>query len=444
MRILYIHQYFCTRNGRSGTRSYEFAKFLVQRGHRVTMITSTSDLSDVRIPAGQRLARLEVDGIHVLAIGIPYSHHMGLFARALSFAWFMLESTRIALMDRDHDVVVATSTPLTVGIPGMLASLFHGKPLVFEVRDLWPEAPIQLGALHNRMLIAGLRFLEKLIYRRSSRVIALSPGIRDGIVSTGTPVDRVAVIPNCSDLDLFGPAPPDPKLVSRYGLQGCCVVTHAGSMGEKNGLETLMDAAEILQRAGHHDIKVVLVGEGRSEATLRARIQSMGLRNVVLTGGVSRRDVAEILKASHVCLCLVKNIPVLSTCSPNKLFDALAAGRPVIVNIEGWMQELVESSGAGLFAKPDSGADLAARILEMARSPERRATMGQRARRLAESQFDRVTLAQRFENVLAAAVGQAVAPGAPPSPSASAPARPSAGPDPVALGVAACRQPPSE
>ena len=410
MRILYIHQYFCTRNGRSGTRSYEFAKFLVQRGHQVTMVTSASDLSDVRVPAGPKSAQLDIDGIQVIAIDVPYSHHMGVFGRGWSFLRFMLESTRVALAARGHDVVFATSTPLTVAIPGMLASLVHRRPLVFEVRDLWPEAPIQLGALRNPLLIAGLRWLEKLTYRRSAAVIALSPGIRDGIVATGIRTARVPVIPNCSDLDLFTPEPPDPKVVARYGLQDYCIVTHAGSMGDKNGLETLVDAAEILQRAGRDDVKIVLVGEGRNETVLRARVESKRLRNVVFTGGVSRTDVAEILKSSDVCLCLVKNLPVLSTCSPNKLFDALAAGRPVIVNIEGWMRELVESNRVGLFATPDSAADLAARILELVGSYEARHSMGIRARRLAEAQFDRQQLAAEFERVLASAAGIEVTP----------------------------------
>jgi len=410
MRILYIHQSFCTRNGRSGTRSYEFAKFLVRRGHQVTMVTSTSHLSDVRVPAGQKSARLDIDGIQVIAIDVPYSHHMGVLGRGWSFLRFMFESTRVALAARGHDVVFATSTPFTVAIPGMLASLVHRRPLVFEVRDLWPEAPIQLGALRNPVVIAALRALEKLTYRRSAAVIALSPGIRDGIVATGIPASRVPVIPNCSDLDLFVPEPPDPKVVARYGLQDYCVVTHAGSMGDKNGLETLIDAAEILQRAGRDDVKIVLVGEGRTETSLRARIESKRLRNLVFTGGVSRTEVAEILKSSDVCLCLVKNVPVLSTCSPNKLFDALAAGRPVIVNIDGWMHELVESNEVGLFATPGSAADLAACILELVGSYETRHAMGIRARRLAESQFDRQQLAAQFERVLATAAGVEVTP----------------------------------
>jgi glycosyltransferase involved in cell wall biosynthesis len=412
MRVLYIHQYFCTRNGRSGTRSYEFAKHLVGRGHHVTMITSASDLSDVQIPAGGKTAELLVDGIRVIVINVPYSNHMGTVRRAWSFLRFMFESTRVALAERGHDVILATSTPLTVGIPGMIASLAHRRPMVFEVRDLWPEAPIQLGALRNPVLIAGLRMLEKAIYRRSRRVIALSPGMRDGVVATGFPVERVDVIPNCSDLDLFAPGPADAAVRARYGLQDATVITHAGSMGDKNGLKTLLDAADILQRAGREDIRFLLVGEGRSETALRARIESLGLRNIVFTGGVSRNDVAHLLRASDVCLSIVKNVPILATCSPNKLFDALAAGRPVIVNIGGWMRELVETNGAGLYAEPDSPADLAARILELVGAPQRRAEMGKQARHLAEVEFDRRKLAARFEASLATAAGLTTAPAA--------------------------------
>jgi glycosyltransferase involved in cell wall biosynthesis len=405
MHVLYIHQYFCTRNGRSGTRSYEFAKYLVKLGHRVTMVTSASDLSDVQIVAGQRSATLDIEGIRVIAVAVPYSHHMGAIGRAWAFLRFMLESSRIVVRERHCDVVFATSTPLTVAIPGMIASVVHRRPMVFEVRDLWPEAPIQLGALRNPAVIAALRWLERTTYRRSHRVVALSPGIRDGIVATGYPATRVDIIPNCSDLDLFTPGPPDPAVVGRYGLQDAAVVTHAGSMGDKNGLEVLIDAAAILQQSGRGDIKIVLVGEGRSQTGLRNRIESLGLSNVVFTGGVARKDVAAILRSSDVCLCLVRNVPILATCSPNKLFDALAAGRPVIVNIGGWMRDLVETTGAGVYAAPDSPADLAAKILEVVGSADRRRVMGAQARRIAEQRFDRQKLAAQFETVLADVAG---------------------------------------
>lgn len=410
MNILYIHQYFCTRNGRSGTRSYEFAKFLVRRGHRVTVLTSASDLSDLRIPSDRSSARLDIEGIQVVAVRVPYSQRMGTLARIKSFVHFMLLSSWLALRERGHDVVIATSTPLTVGIPGMLASAAHRIPLVFEVRDLWPEAPIQMGVLRNRPVQVVLRLVERWIYRASHSVIALSPGMGEAIVASGVPPAKVTVIPNCSDLDLFTPGPADPGLRQRLGLEGRFVATHAGSIGEINGIGVIIEAAAELQRRGRDDIGILLVGQGRQQDSMQERVRQLGLRNVVFAGSVPRREVPEYLRASDACLVTVKNVPVLATASPNKMFDALAAGRPILVNCAGWMQDLVRDHAVGRCSVPGSASSLADEVCWLADHTEDAARMGVNARRLAVAEFDRRKLATAFEGVLGAAVQSRQAP----------------------------------
>ncbi len=410
MRILYIHQYFCTRQGRSGTRSYEFSKHLIALDHQVTMLTSTAQLPDLRAVAGKRLSRFTADGIDVIAVHVDYSQSMGPMRRICSFLRFMCLATWIACRERRHDVVVATSTPLTIGVPGMIASWVRGMPLVFEVRDLWPEAPVQLGFIRHRMAIAFLRWFERLVYRRSTRIVALSPGMRDGILATGVAAGKIDTIPNCSDLDLFTPGPVDKRAVPEHDLEGCFVVTHAGSMGLANGLETLLDAAEEAQRAGWTDVRFLVLGEGAEAVNLRAEAASRGLGNVVFAGSVPRAQVGRYLRASDVCLVLFRAVPVLGTNSPNKLFDALAAGRPIIVNTTGWMRDLVQQQGCGLAAEPGSGASLARQIGVLRQDPELRGIMGSRARRLAEREFDRAVLARRFECSLGTAAGLAEAP----------------------------------
>jgi glycosyltransferase involved in cell wall biosynthesis len=403
MRVLYIHQYFCTRAGRSGTRSYEFARDLVRRGHRVTMLTSTSDLSDVTLAPGQAVGRIDIGGIDVVAVQVEYSQHMSVAQRLWSFMRFMVLSAWIAGRERGHDVVIATSTPLTVGVPGLVASLVHRIPLVFEVRDLWPEAPIQMGLLRNPVLIAALRTFERLVYRRSAHVIALSPGMRDGVLRAGTPAHKISVIPNCSDLDLFQPGDPDPALVAQFGLEGRFVVGYAGSMGEANDVEVLLEAAQQLR--DRPEIRFLLVGQGKQAAALEACVRERGLDNIQFGGSLPRQDVARVLRVFDVALVLFKNLPVLAHNSPNKLFDALAAGCPVIVNSNGWTRELVEAHGVGRYAQPGSGASLADEIVWLCERPAARAEMRRAARRLAEADFDRLQLAAEFEAVLRNACG---------------------------------------
>ena len=404
MRVLYIHQYFCTRAGKSGTRSYEFARHLVRNGHQVTMLTSTSDLSDLQLAPGQTVGRMRIEGIDVVAVRVAYSQTMTAPGRIWSFLRFMVVSAWLACRQRGHDVVIATSTPLTVGIPGLLASAVHRIPMVFEVRDLWPEAPIQMGVVRNPLLIAALRAFERLVYRRSRSVIALSPGMRDGVLAAGTAPSKVTVIPNCSDLDLFQPGPADPDIVARYGLEGCFVAAYAGSMGEANDVGVLIDAAARIQVLAP-EVRFLLIGQGKQAEGVQARVHALGIRNVVFAGSMPRQEVAKVLRTSQVCLVLFKNLPILATNSPNKLFDALAAGRPVIVNSNGWTRALIQDHDAGLYAEPASAESLAAQILRLARDPELQARTGRNARRLAESDFDRAKCAREFERVLCDAAG---------------------------------------
>ena len=403
MNVLYIHQYFCTRAGRSGTRSYEFARFLVQQGHKVTMLTSDSDLSDVRVPEGRSQARFSVDGIDVVAVRAPYSQHLGAAGRIQSFLRFMVASSWAACRLPRHDVVVATSTPLTVGVPGMLVSARRRIPLVFEVRDLWPEAPIQMGAIRNPVLIAVLRAFERMVYRHSAHIIALSPGMKDGVVAAGVTPERVTMIPKCSDLDLFKPGVARDADLDRYDLRGKFVVGYAGSMGEANDVEVLLAAAGHL--AGEPSIAFLLIGGGRQAAELQGRVARLGLPNVRFAGSMPRQEVAEVLHAADVCVVLFTAIPVLATNSPNKLFDALAAGKPVIVNSDGWTRKLVQEHGVGRYATPGSGEALANEIRWLAARRSELASMGRRARALAEKDFDRQKLAQVFSEVLVRAAG---------------------------------------
>ena len=294
----------------------------------------------------------------------------------------------------------ASSTPLTVGVPGILASAVLRIPLVFEVRDLWPEMPIQLGMLRNPLLILLLRGFERFIYRYSQHVVVLSPDMGDGVRAAGGAAEKITFIPNCSDLDLFRPGDPSPEVVARFNLGERFVATHAGSMGANNGLMTALDAATELQQQGQEDVVILLVGEGATEDLLRRTVAERQLRNVVFTGAMPRSEVAPLLQATDVALVT----SVLAINSPNKLFDALAAGRPVIVNADGWTGRLTEQEKIGRFAQPADGVSLAREILWLRDHPQERAAMARRARQVAETQFDRVLLAEKLESVLLQAV----------------------------------------
>ena len=393
MHILYLHQFFMTRAGVGGTRSYEFARRFVRQGHSVTMVTAAS-------PPAQAGRRRE-DGIEVVAVPAGFGDYvratkLGYGRRALEFARFAVAATRTVLGVPRPDVVYATSPPLTMAVPALAASKRFGAPLVFEVRDLWPEAPIQMGALPNPVLQRAARALEKAVYRNSDHVNALSPGMRDGVVAAGVPGERVSMIPNACDLDVFDPSLDGSDMRERLSLGDRFVCSYFGTMGEANDLTQVVDAAPLAP-----DVTFVLHGDGKRRESLRARARERGADNVVFSEPVrDKASVARLAAASDACMTIYKDVPILATCSPNKLFDTFAAGRPAVVNCDGWMRSLVEDNEAGVFARPGDPADLAAQVLALREDPERRARMGANARALAEREFDRDLLAGRMLEVL--------------------------------------------
>lgn len=402
MNVLYLHQYFATRGGSAGTRSYEFARHLVAQGHSVTVITAE------RAGSGLTSERQQVvDGIQVISLGGAYSNRMSMARRLLEFARFTLRASRVRAQDLPAapDVVIATSTPLTIGIPGVLLARRTKAPLVFEVRDLWPEAPIQLRVLKGRPLIWLARRLERWIYRNARRIIALSPGMRDGVVEAGVAPERVDIITNGSDLDLFGPTHRDRSTLAPFVPTDAFVAIHAGTMGIANGLDYLIDAAAVLHERGERGIRILICGDGGTEARLRTRVIDEGLSDLVtFTGRIPRERLGAIVSSADVSITSFLDIPILATNSPNKLFDGLAAGLPCIVNSRGWTRELVESAECGWFVDPQRPSELADALLRLRDDSSLTAQMGANARELAEREFARELLARRFAETLAAAV----------------------------------------
>ena len=340
--------------------------------------------------------RRNVDGIEVVSVPAGFGDYvratkLGYGRRAVEFARFAAAAARTVLRLPRPDVIYATSPPLTMALPALAASKRFGTPLVFEVRDLWPEAPIQMGALPNPVLQRAARLLERAVYRGSAHVNALSPGMRDGVIAAGVPPERVSMIPNASDLDMFDPDLDGSDMRERLGLGDRFVCSYFGTMGEANDLTQVVDAASLAP-----EVAFVLHGDGkrREELVERAR----GVENVIFSEPIrDKTSVARLAAASDACMTIYKDVPILATCSPNKLFDTFAAGRPAIVNCDGWMRSLVEDNAAGVFARPGDPADLAAQVRSLQGRTEE---MGRNARALAEREFDRDLLAGRMLEVL--------------------------------------------
>lgn len=401
MNVLYLHQHFATRAGAGGTRSYEFAKYLVQHGHHVTMVAGNRQAGGIEDAPHQI-----VDGIEIISLGGFYSNHLSSRDRIREFLRYTWRCCVIRKLPRRPDVVIATSTPLTIGIPGWVLARRYDVPFVFEVRDLWPQAPIEIGALRNPIAIKLARLLERWLYRVADHIIPLSPGMERGVLEGGADPARVTTIPNASDTDLFGPAHRDRTTLDRFEVADRFVAVHGGSMGEANGLDYLIRAARVLRDRGQHDIQLLICGYGGTRERLEQMCAAWNLTNVTFTGSIPRQELGAIVSSVDVAITSFANRPVLATNSPNKLFDGLAAGVPNIVNSDGWTKELIERADAGCYVdvrRPEQLADALVRYRDDAELRERH---GRNARVLAETTFDRQLLARRFTDVLETATRQ--------------------------------------
>lgn len=401
MRVLYFHQHFTTPDGAGGTRSYEFARALLARGHQVTMVCGRNDRSSLNLPWQPRDGwfRGDIDGIDVIALPVEYSNSDGLLRRSFVFLRFALSSIGIAFR-APHDVLFATSTPLTAAVPGIVRKLVRPRSrFVFEVRDLWPELPKALG-LRNPILLGGMSVLEWLAYRTADACVGLAPGIVEGIRRRGPAGQPVAMVPNGCDLDLFHPRKRAPLEVPGVGA-GDFVAGFTGAHGVANGLDAVLDAAAELKRRGRRDIKLVLIGDGKCKPALVERARREGLDNCVFLPLVKKTEIARVTASFDCGLQILANVPAFYFgTSPNKFFDYLSSGVPVLVNYPGWMAGLVEANRCGLAvppARPDAFAEALCRLADDAAG---RAEMGRRARALAEGSFSRAELANNWTQVI--------------------------------------------
>ncbi|UCE99387.1 MAG: glycosyltransferase family 4 protein, partial [Planctomycetota bacterium] len=336
MNILYIHQYFATANGTIVTRALEFSRLWMARGHKVTVLTTTAELTseDLRNATGRFFKKLNIKEANVLAFNIPYSQKMGKAGRYLSWIAFLFVSMIMVLLMKHIDVIYARSTPLTIGLPAIVAKWFRKTPFVFEVTDQWPEIPIELEVIRNKILIKLLLWLEKTIYQHSDSIIVCSPGMADGVrqitVREKLQDKLITVIPNFSETQFYRPDIDGSGVRKERGWADRLVFIHAGTMGKVNGLDFVIDAAERLKE--HGSIIFVLIGEGNQKPVLKRRVKELGLRNIQILPAVPKRQLPEVLAATDVGLVIIGNYPILQHNSANKFFDSLSAGKPVLLN----------------------------------------------------------------------------------------------------------------
>lgn len=389
MKILYFYQYFSTPKGAWGTRVYEFATEWVEQGHEVTVVTSVYNKSDLKTTG--LLDTQWIDGIQVRIINVTIDNKQPLHKRVYTFLVYAILSSWYALK-LPADLVIASSGPITVGIPGLIARYLRGRKLVFETRDLWPEGAIELGIISNRWLQKAAYAFERLCYKASSLVVALSPGMKSHIEQKHNHTNVISIT-NAANIPLFQTPT---ALKPRHDLKPKSYAIYTGNIGEVNNSRWLLETARILHERGQLGIKLVLIGDGQQKQMLIDRAKALGLGNILIWDLMPKEDLVPFIQHALVSLVPLKGTPVLDTSSPNKFFESLAAGVPVIQNTKGWMMDFLQEHNVGFTLDPNNPEELADCLIFLAHNPSMVQQMGVRASLLAKSMFDKTVLAQQM------------------------------------------------
>ncbi|UZD21394.1 glycosyltransferase family 4 protein [Algoriphagus halophytocola] len=385
MRIIYIHQYFKTPTEGGAVRSYHLGKGLVDAGHEVEMITGGS-----RIGYDQRW----IDGIKVHYLPVAYDQKFGFFKRAWAFLNYVRQAKKLIKKLPRPDLLYVTSTPLTTGLLVLWAKERLAIPYIFEVRDLWPQAPIEVGVIKNPLLKSSLKSLEKKIYQRAMSLVALSPGIADHLRKV-TPNQKIHLIPNFSDLDRFFPIEKSQFSLQKYGLQNSLTIAYTGALGKVNAVDELLTLAELAKLRGKN-WQFLIMGEGSYKSKLQGFASEKLLSNVRFLPFGPKDKVNEVLGLADFAWISFAHLPVLKTNSPNKFFDALAAGKAILVNHKGWVYDLVKTHELGIPCLPAKIEKSFEKLEELDQTPEELVRMGQNARKLAEKYFTKELAVSRL------------------------------------------------
>lgn len=406
MHILIIHQAFASLDEPGGTRHHEFARLLAARGHRVTVIASPvsyitgASLTPSPLPSGE--GHRGEGGVKILRAAVYSAHHKSFLHRLLAFFSFMLSSFWLGLGVQGVDLVWGTSPPIFQGVTAWVLARLKGARFLFEVRDLWPQFAVAVGVLRNPLLIRASEWLESALYRHSDRVMVNSPGFRAQVEARGAKC--VTLVPNGADPAMFNPHDRGEDFRRAHDLEGRFVVTYAGAHGMSNDLQVVLQAARLLVNSPH--VHLVFLGDGKEKPALMARASEMGLKNLTFLPPVPKHGIPSALAGADACLAILKPLEEYKTTYPNKVFDYMAAGRPVVLAIDGVIREVVEAAGCGTFAQPGDASALAEAVRSLAADPKAARNMGLRGRAYLEANFSRGAIGEQLVSLLEGMVAE--------------------------------------
>jgi glycosyltransferase involved in cell wall biosynthesis len=394
LHVLLIHQAFAGPNDAGGTRHFELGKRLVAMGHQLTVVTSGFNY----LSGKKTLPEEDTGGIRILRVRTIGGLHQSYLRRTVVFVSFMFASLFRSLSVRKVDVVMATSPPLFQALSAWVVAVVRRRPLLLEIRDLWPQFAIEVGVLRNPAIIWVARRVESFLYARADHIIVNSPAYLDYLRDRGVALQETSLIANGVDAAMYRPEDRGDRVRDEHGWTEKFVVTYAGALGLANDIDVLLRAAHRLKEKC--EIVFCVVGDGKESRRLRAEGGRMELANVCFLGAQPKSRMPSLLAAADVCVAMLADVPGFRTTYPNKVFDYMAAGRPTVLAIDGVIRQVIEQSAGGLFVQPGDDAALAAAILTLQHCPETRHRMGLSARDYVVKHFNRDRQAEELAQAM--------------------------------------------
>ena len=402
MRILFFSHYFPPEGNAPAARTHAHCAYWAAAGHDVTVVTCVPSHPRGVVYPGHENRPLQVermDGIRVVRVGTYLAANEGVWRRGASWLSYLVSATLWTSFEPRPDVVIATSPHPLCAWAGVLASRWRGRPLLLEIRDLWPESVVAVGALRSRPALRLIDWMARGGYRAAARIVTVGEGYRRGLESRGVDPRRIDVVMNGVDRALFHPRPADSALAARFGLTGRFVVAYCGTIGLAHGLEVVLRAAAVLRERQRRDVVFLLIGDGARLDALRAAAAQAALDSVIFTGRLDRREVPGLLACAHACLVHMRAAGPFDSVMPSKIFEGAAMGLPCIVGAGAFARRFAEEAGCGVCIEPEDAEGLAAAAALLADDEALRQRLGQAGRALA-ARFDRERLANRYLRII--------------------------------------------
>lgn len=407
MRILFLTHYFAPEGNAPASRVSELTSRWTALGHDVTVITGVPNVPN-GVPydgyTNRVWQRESFRGVDVVRVWTYLAPNKGAFRRIVNFLSFMVSATLGGLLVPRPDVVVASSPQFFCGWAGVLVSRLRRVPFVLEIRDIWPESIVAVGAMRESRLIRFLEWLERRMYAAAARIVAVGDGYREELEKRGVPGREIAVIPNGIDQRTYSPRPDDGRLRETLGLGDRFVCAYVGTIGMGCGLDVVLRAAERLRAEGRDDVRFLLVGDGAVREDLERSARSRGLDSVVFTGRLPKERMPEVLAAADACLVHLTRTELFKTVLPSKIFEAAAMAKPIVLGVEGFAAKLVGEAGAGICIVPEDEGDLLEAVDRLAKDPDLARRLGFAGLENIAKRFDWDVLAERYLIEIQAAI----------------------------------------